>query len=68
MIIINLLLLLDFNYYYYYFIITIGWVLTPLVEKQIIDRTLISNLTFSDETHKLLSEKQPSGYIIIVLL
>ena len=36
-----------------------GWVLTPLVEKQINDRAKINGTTFEDEKKKLVSEKQP---------
>jgi 3-hydroxybutyrate dehydrogenase len=36
-----------------------GWVLTPLVEKQINDRAKENGTTFDQEKIKLLSEKQP---------
>ena len=36
-----------------------GWVLTPLVEKQINDRAKANGTTFEDEKKKLVSEKQP---------
>jgi len=37
-----------------------GWVLTPLVQKQIEDRAAESGGTIESETRKLLGEKQPS--------
>lgn len=37
-----------------------GWVLTPLVEKQIQDRCTINQTSFEEEKIKLLQEKQPS--------
>jgi 3-hydroxybutyrate dehydrogenase len=37
-----------------------GWVKTPLVEKQIIDRSVKENITVEQATINLLSEKQPS--------
>ncbi|HTH96349.1 MAG TPA: 3-hydroxybutyrate dehydrogenase [Stellaceae bacterium] len=36
-----------------------GWVLTPLVEKQIRDRAAANGTSVADEEKKLLSEKQP---------
>ena len=36
-----------------------GWVLTPLVEKQINDRAKANGTSFADEKNKLVSEKQP---------
>lgn len=38
-----------------------GWVLTPLVQKQIEDRAAKLNITFDEAKIRLLSEKQPSG-------
>lgn len=37
-----------------------GWVLTPLVEKQIEDRARTQGITLEAAQHQLLSEKQPS--------
>jgi 3-hydroxybutyrate dehydrogenase len=37
-----------------------GWVLTPLVEKQIADMAAERSITQKQATHELLSEKQPS--------
>ncbi len=37
-----------------------GWVLTPLVEKQIEDKAKLSNITFEQAQQDLLFEKQPS--------
>lgn len=37
-----------------------GWVKTPLVENQILDRSKKENLTFEQASVKLLEEKQPS--------
>ncbi|MGD0104550.1 MAG: 3-hydroxybutyrate dehydrogenase [Rhodopila sp.] len=36
-----------------------GWVLTPLVEKQLHDRAARNGTTIEQETHALVSEKQP---------
>jgi 3-hydroxybutyrate dehydrogenase len=36
-----------------------GWVLTPLVEKQLQDRAAKDSKTVEQESHELLSEKQP---------
>jgi 3-hydroxybutyrate dehydrogenase len=38
-----------------------GWVLTPLVERQIEVRAITEALSREDATQKLLAEKQPSG-------
>lgn len=38
-----------------------GWVLTPLVAKQIEARAVAQNLSFDDAKQSLLLEKQPSG-------
>ena len=38
-----------------------GWVLTPLVQKQIEDRAVNMNVSFEEAKLKLLTEKQPSG-------
>lgn len=38
-----------------------GWVLTPLVEKQIQERVAVSGRSFEEEKKALLLEKQPSG-------
>eukprot|EP01031_Cornospumella_fuschlensis_P033380 gene33379-40384_t len=38
-----------------------GWVLTPLVAKQIEDRAKAANVSFDEARLKLLTEKQPSG-------
>ncbi len=37
-----------------------GWVLTPLVEKQIGDRAKVQGITIEEATKDLLSEKEPS--------
>lgn len=37
-----------------------GWVLTPLVEKQIQDNAKAQNITFEQAKYNLLAEKQPS--------
>ena len=37
-----------------------GWVLTPLVEKQIEDKAKLNNITFEQAQQDLLFEKQPS--------
>ena len=36
-----------------------GWVLTPLVDKQLRDRAKLSGENLATETHKLLAERQP---------
>jgi 3-hydroxybutyrate dehydrogenase len=41
-----------------------GWVLTPLVEKQIQDRAAKSGVTFEVAQESLLSEKQPSAQFV----
>eukprot|EP00981_Chlorochromonas_danica_P015705 scaffold14367_cov250-Ochromonas_danica.AAC.1 len=38
-----------------------GWVLTPLVQKQIIDRAAAEKISVDEARVKLISEKQPSG-------
>lgn len=38
-----------------------GWVLTPLVQKQIEDRAAKLNVSFEEAKNRLLLEKQPSG-------
>ena len=38
-----------------------GWVLTPMVEKQIKDRAAAGKISFDQAKHDLLSEKMPSG-------
>jgi 3-hydroxybutyrate dehydrogenase len=38
-----------------------GWVLTPLVAKQIQDRAAAGGITFDEAKNNLLMEKQPSG-------
>lgn len=38
-----------------------GWVLTPLVEKQIEDRVTQRGISTEESTRQLLSEKEPSG-------
>lgn len=38
-----------------------GWVLTPLVQKQIDDRAKAGNISVDESRVRLLSEKQPSG-------
>jgi 3-hydroxybutyrate dehydrogenase len=38
-----------------------GWVLTPLVQKQIDDNAARDGITVAEAQHKLLTEKQPSG-------
>ncbi|CAO5678684.1 MAG: D-beta-hydroxybutyrate dehydrogenase [Holosporales bacterium] len=42
-----------------------GWVLTPLVEKQIEERSLAKGTSFEDEKRALLSEKQPSQQFVM---
>ena len=37
-----------------------GWVLTPLVQKQLDDRVAREGITMQEATHRLLVEKQPS--------
>ncbi|MEK6734629.1 MAG: 3-hydroxybutyrate dehydrogenase [Pseudomonadota bacterium] len=37
-----------------------GWVLTPLVQKQINDRALLEKISIDQANHDLLAEKQPS--------
>lgn len=37
-----------------------GWVLTPLVQKQIDDKALSNNISVTQAEHDLLAEKQPS--------
>lgn len=37
-----------------------GWVLTPLVEKQIDDKALLQGISKEESEHDLLAEKQPS--------
>jgi len=37
-----------------------GWVLTPLVQKQIDDRSVAQKITKAEAEHNLLAEKQPS--------
>lgn len=41
-----------------------GWVLTPLVERQIRDRAKNNGSDFDTEKRKLLEEKQPSGEFV----
>ena len=41
-----------------------GWVLTPLVEKQIKDKAAASGESFKDAKSRLLLEKQPSGEFV----
>jgi 3-hydroxybutyrate dehydrogenase len=36
-----------------------GWVLTPLVEKQLRDRAAATGITYEQATHDMLTEKQP---------
>jgi len=38
-----------------------GWVLTPLVQRQIEERAKLKSISISDATTELLMEKQPSG-------
>ena len=41
-----------------------GWVLTPLVQKQIDDRAAAKGVSPAEEQHALLTEKQPSGKFV----
>lgn len=41
-----------------------GWVLTPLVEKQIRDRAAAEHSSVEEATRQLLAEKQPSGAFV----
>jgi 3-hydroxybutyrate dehydrogenase len=41
-----------------------GWVLTPLVQKQIEQKMLEHSLSLEEATHALLNEKQPSGQFV----
>jgi 3-hydroxybutyrate dehydrogenase len=41
-----------------------GWVLTPLVQKQIEARALNDKLSYELATQQLLSEKQPSSQFV----
>lgn len=41
-----------------------GWVLTPLVQKQVDARAASQNLSPEDAKHRLLIEKQPSGEFV----
>ena len=41
-----------------------GWVLTPLVQKQIDDRAAQKGTTVAEEQHALVTEKQPSGRFV----
>lgn len=41
-----------------------GWVLTPLVQKQVEDRANALNISFEEAKFKLLSEKQPSAQFV----
>jgi 3-hydroxybutyrate dehydrogenase len=41
-----------------------GWVLTPLVQKQVDDRAARENLSNDDAKKALLAEKQPSGEFV----
>lgn len=41
-----------------------GWVLTPLVEKQIEDRSVEWGISIDEARDRLLSEKQPSGKFV----
>jgi 3-hydroxybutyrate dehydrogenase len=43
-----------------------GWVLTPLVERQIEARAQANGTTIAEENEKLLIEKQPSGAFVTV--
>jgi 3-hydroxybutyrate dehydrogenase len=43
-----------------------GWVLTPLVERQIEARAKANGTTIAEENEKLLIEKQPSGAFVTV--
>ncbi len=43
-----------------------GWVLTPLVERQIQDRADENGTSFAEEKRRLLVEKQPSGEFVTV--
>lgn len=42
-----------------------GWVLTPLVQKQINDNALTQNITVAEAEHNLLAEKQPSSHFVM---
>lgn len=41
-----------------------GWVLTPLVQKQIDDRAAQKGTSVAEEQHALVTEKQPSGKFV----
>jgi 3-hydroxybutyrate dehydrogenase len=41
-----------------------GWVLTPLVEKQIVDRAAREKISVAEAKTELVSEKQPSGEFV----
>ncbi|MEI8295990.1 MAG: 3-hydroxybutyrate dehydrogenase [Alphaproteobacteria bacterium] len=41
-----------------------GWVLTPLVKKQIEERAKVGNITVEQASAELLAEKQPSGAFV----
>lgn len=41
-----------------------GWVLTPLVEKQISDRSATAGISIAKAKQELLAEKQPSGQFV----
>jgi 3-hydroxybutyrate dehydrogenase len=41
-----------------------GWVLTPLVEKQVVAIAGRDNIQYEDAVHKLVSEKQPSNRFV----
>lgn len=43
-----------------------GWVLTPLVQKQIEDRAVAEGITVEEAKLRLISEKQPSGVPVSV--
>lgn len=42
-----------------------GWVLTPLVQKQIEEKAQQKGISIDEATHNLLSEKQPSGSFVL---
>ena len=43
-----------------------GWVLTPLVEKQIADRSHAEKISMEEAKRQLLADKQPSGEFVTV--
>jgi 3-hydroxybutyrate dehydrogenase len=48
----------------YFLSLYLGWVLTPLVQKQIENKAISLNISFEEAQFKLVSEKQPSGAFV----